>query len=191
MIKKEDIIDKILKVKALAERGFEGEKTNAERMLNELMQKYNISDDDIDAEKKELYLFDTENNMFLQLFVQIYHLNYGREREILDGNKIPKKLKKEWAGYGFGDANGNVAIKCTKAEFIELKILFDIYKEDLKIQYDTFLYAYFIKNNLLLQPSKDDEQKETSKEDIKKTLKAMQMSESIEKKEIHKMIENH
>ena len=188
---REDIIAKILKVKALAERGSEGEKANAERMLSELMQRYNISDEDINVDKQDVYLLDTENEMFLQLFVQIYHLNYGRDREILDGTKIPKKLKKEWAGYGFGDENGNIAIKCTKAEFIEIKMLFDIYKEDLKRQYDTFLYAYFIKNELLVQPTEEESHQKSTKDDIKKALKAMQMSEGIEKKEIFKMIENH
>lgn len=185
---REDIINKILKVKALAERGTEGEKKNAERMLNDLMQKYNISDSEIDIEKREVYLIDTENPMFLQLFVQIYHLNYGRDREILDGSKMKKSLKKEWASYGYGDENGNILIRCTKAEFIEVKMLFELYKEDLKKQFDTFLYAYFMKNDLLVKRTEED--KDDTDADIEKAIKAMQMSNYIDKKEIYKMIEN-
>lgn len=186
---REDIIQKILKVKALAERGTEGEKANAEKMLNLLMKKYGITDDDIDLDKVDVYLIDTENPLFLQLFVQVYHLNYGRKREILDANRMPKKLKREWASYGYGDKDGNVAIKCTKAEFIEIKMLFDIYKEDFKRQMDTFMYAYFMKNDLLV-PRTEEDTDESSPDDIKKALQAMQMSGGIEKKEIHKMIEN-
>lgn len=184
----EDIINKILKVKALAERGTEGEKKNAERMLNDLMQKYNVSDSEIDIEKREVYLFDTENPMFLQLFVQIYHLNYGRDREILDATKMKKSLKKQWASFGYGDETGNILLKCTKAEFIEVKMLFEIYKEDLKRQFDTFLYAYFMKNDLLVK--RDESDGDDTKEELEKAIKAMQMSTYIDKKEIHKMIEN-
>lgn len=187
---KDAIIEKILKVKALADRGTEGEKKNAERMLAELMKKYNISESDIDTQKTDIYLLDTEDKMFLQLFVQLYHLNYGRDREILDGTKIPKRLRKEWSEFGYGDANGNIAIRCTKAEFIEIKLLFDLYKEDLKKQYDTFLYAYFIKNDLLVPPTEEESKQKSSDDDIQKAIKAMQMSNGIDKKEIYKMIEN-
>jgi len=187
-MKREDIINKILKVKALADRGTEGEKKNAERMLNDLMQKYGISDEEIDVEKQDIYIIDTENPMFLQLFVQIYHMNYGRDREILDGSKMKKNLKKQWAAYGFGDPNGDILIRCTRAEFIEVKMLFELYKEDLKKQYDTFLYAYFMKNNLLV--ARNDNDAPDTNDDIEKAIKAMQMSAAIEKKEIYKMIEN-
>ena len=185
---REDIINKILKVKALADRGTDGEKKNAERMLNDLMTKYGISDEEIDVEKREAYLIDIENPFFLQLFVQVYHVNYGRDREILDASKLKKSVRKEWASYGYGDPNGDVIIKCTKAEFIEVKMLFELFKEDLKRQYDTFLYAYFMKNDLLV--SRTDDDAPDSKDDIKKALKAYEMSKGIEKKEIHKMIEN-
>ena len=62
----------------------------------------------------------------------------------------------------------------------------EIYRRDLKEQWQTFIYAYFYKNNLLA-PSDPD--KEYSDDYEERALKAVLMSQFIDKKEIHKMIE--
>lgn len=45
------------KLKALSEQGIGGEKTNAEKMLNSLLKKHNISIEDIEGEKVDYYYF--------------------------------------------------------------------------------------------------------------------------------------
>lgn len=184
---KQQIIDRIMKVKALADRGTDGERTAAQRLLEELMEKYHIDEADIDTGKKETYLIDAGDSVFTKLFHQMYRVRFGIDRPIWIVDKMPKKDKRFFAEMGFGDKNANLAIECTKAEFLEVKTLFEIYRNDLKEQLDTFMYAYYYKNDLLA--AADPNKESTEEEDIK-ALKAMFMAQGIDKKEIHKMIES-
>lgn len=183
---KQQIIDRIMKVKALADRGTDGERTAAQRLLEELMEKYHIDEADIDTDKKETYLIDAGDSVFTKLFHQMYRVRFGIDRPIWIVYKMPKKDKRLFAEMGFGDKNANLAIECTKAEFLEVKTLFEIYRNDLKEQLDTFMYAYYHKNDLLAPA---DPNKESTEEEDRKALKAMFMAQGIDKKEIHKMIE--
>lgn len=190
---KQQILDKVLKVKALAERGTEGERANAERMLKELMEKYGISDADIESEAVELFVIDVENIIYIQLLVQICNNVIGHDIKIYNLNRDDSTVVnaiEELSNRGYGDMSATHAIECTKANFIEIKMMFDLYREDLKKQIDTFMYAYFMKNSLLAKAPEDGKQKEPSKEDLEMLKKAMMMEMGIDKKEIHKMIEN-
>ncbi len=46
------------KLKAHADRGFDGEKINAEKMLNRLLEKHGITIEDIEQDKKSDYFFN-------------------------------------------------------------------------------------------------------------------------------------
>ena len=48
MTEREDLLKRLERVKALAERGVGGGKENAEALLKRLMDKYDISDEDIE-----------------------------------------------------------------------------------------------------------------------------------------------
>ena len=48
MTEREELLKRLERVKALAERGVGGEKENAEALLKRLMAKYGISEDDIE-----------------------------------------------------------------------------------------------------------------------------------------------
>lgn len=183
---KQQIIDRIMKVKALADRGTDGERAAAQRLLEELMEKYHIDEADINTEKTNIYLIDAGDPIFKDLFRQIYLVKFGRNRDIWCIDKMPKKDKRRYAELGFGDKDANLAIECTKAEFLEVKTLFEIYRKDLKEQLGTFMYAYFHKNDLLAPA---DPNHDCTEEDERMALKAMFMARGIEKKEIHKMIE--
>ena len=52
--KKKQLLNKL---KALAERGVGGEKETAQRKLQELMEKYEIDENDLSDDKKEKYQF--------------------------------------------------------------------------------------------------------------------------------------
>lgn len=186
---KSEIIDKILKVKALAERGASGERDNATKLLQSLMKKYGITESDLYSDEKDLYFINTCGNT--QLFVQVYMSMYkGEDRWVKDIRKMPKKDRNEYAGYGWGDKDADSAIKCTKSEFLEVKALFSVYKEDFDRQLEVFKYAYFRKNDLLGEPKPDEPEREHTEEEVRNIINAIRMSEGIEKKEVHKMIEN-
>lgn len=54
---KQEIIERIKKVKRLAESGVEGEKENAQSMVDELMNQYGITESDLEDEKEEVYTY--------------------------------------------------------------------------------------------------------------------------------------
>ena len=187
---KSQIIERLLKIKALSEQGSAGEKENARKLLEELMEKYGISADELNSDEVGYHLYFIGNGDFdFKLFTQIlYHMYEGKTvPKTADLRKTPKKYIKEWSQIGLGPANSNVGVKCTKAEFIELVTTFEIYKRDLEKQADNFLYAYFKTNDLLV--SRDKNSKPPTEEEIEQAMAASLMSMGIKRKEIHKLIE--
>ena len=55
MTEREELLKRLERVKALAERGVGGEKENAEALLKRLMEKYDISDEDIEDTSTRTY----------------------------------------------------------------------------------------------------------------------------------------
>ena len=184
---KQQIIDRIMKVKALADRGTDGEREAADRLLKELMEKYHITEADLGGDKKEMHIIHTGEKMFNHLFIQIYRRLFGRERPVYDISTMPKKDKKMLYDAGYGDKDADTAVECTASEFLEASTLFSIYKEDYERQFKIFRYAYYDRNDLLLECTDDDS--ELTEEEIKRYRMAALMSMGIEKKQIHKMIE--
>ena len=182
-----EIIKRILKIKNLAEKGCEKEKETAKKILDELIKKYNIKIEEIEEEKRELYVVNTGGGIKKRLFLQVYKARYGKHRDIWETSKVKKKDLKLLDDNGYGDKNPDIIIECTKTEFLEIKTVFELYKQDLKIQMETFFYAYCYKNNLLLRRENEDDGEE-SEEYIEMARKAMEMSTWIEKKEIRKML---
>lgn len=188
---RESIIERLLKIKALAEHGVGGERSAAERLLNSMMGQYGISLEDLDSDVAEYHLaYIGEQRGDWRLFSQIAHkLHEGRPGEvrIADLRNAPAGHKKTWAKAGLGPKNSNVGLHCTKAEFVEVMSTFEIYREDMHRQEDNFFYAYLDKNNLLLAPNGDHP--ELTEEDIKNLKAAALIAKGIERKEIYKQIE--
>ena len=61
------------KLRALAERGVGGERQNAQKKLDELIKKYNISDEELEDEVAELYHFKYRGKRESALLVQIMY----------------------------------------------------------------------------------------------------------------------
>lgn len=186
----DSIIERLLKVKALAEKGEGGERAAAERLLNSLMRQHNISLEDLDSDAKGYHLAYIGDELIdYKLFAQIAHkFHRGPDKlKIADLRKAPTGHKKVWANAGLGPKNSNVGLYCTKAEFVEVLSTFEVYREDLHRQEDTFYYAYLDKNNLLIDS--DGNQPELTMEEIKKLEAASLMSMGIERKTVYKQIE--
>lgn len=66
-----EIKDKIAKVLELANRGIAGEKDAANKALERLMKKYNLSDEDLAKIKLTKYFFKYKTNLDMLLFQQI------------------------------------------------------------------------------------------------------------------------
>ena len=121
--KKKQLLNKL---KALAERGVGGEKETAQRKLQELMEKYEIDENDLSDEKK--------------LIKQIAY----------------RTFKKEWSErmYTYSRGRGKrsiMLIECTKAEEIQLRIEYEFYK-DLWKEEAEFLFNVFIQKHRIFDP---------------------------------------
>ena len=71
MTEREELLRRLERVKALAERGVGGEKENAEALLNRLMAKYGISEEDIEDTAERDYFIRYHNFWERKLIVQI------------------------------------------------------------------------------------------------------------------------
>lgn len=182
---REQIIEKLLKIRALAEEGHQGERGAAETLLNSLMKKYGITPEDLESDPEEYRsAFSGDGEFDFKLLCQIAKKLYPKIR-VADLRKAPAKFKKQWYDAGIGPKNANVAFQCTMAQFLEIMSIFELYKRDLADHLDTFFYAYLDKNDLLL-PSTGEK---SSPEDVERVLAALKMEAGIEKKDIYKQIE--
>lgn len=145
---------KILKLRELALRGEHEEAKNAQRRLDNMLSKYNLSLDEILAEKEnKKERFFVISSFFDKLFFQcvfqaldIKHLSY-------------KETKK-----------GHYYIEMTELEYAELISLFEWHKQNYKKEYDkmikSFSSAYIQKHEIWNKTiSRDDEQLDYSKID--------------------------
>lgn len=66
-----EIKDKISKVLELANHGIDGEKDAAQKALNRLMEKYNLSDEDLAKIKLKKYSFKYKTKLDMALFQQL------------------------------------------------------------------------------------------------------------------------
>lgn len=175
----EKYIELARKLKALADKGVGGEKTNAEKMLIDLMAKHKLTIADIDGEEIKEFFFNIKDE-FNDLFYQIAK-SVNRDMKIY---RFPKKEVRQFR------LKGNHEIKCTVAEYIEIEQSFDIYsrlyQEELKVFYSAFIHA----NNIYPEP-KDGEIKsldDFSIEELKELRRKLLMSENIKKANIRKQL---
>lgn len=149
----------IRKIKALAERGEGGEKENAQKLLAELMVKYNIKEEDIADEVIKDFDFKIPKVFKAkELVSQVIYSVVGKEAEDNKGLYI------------CGAKRNKFIIKCTAAEFLEIEAKFKFYLHYLKIESDRFYNAFVQANNIFPPPDKKIEEKQKfflSDEDLK------------------------
>lgn len=182
---RKEIIEKLSKIKKLAKEGVAGEMDAARERLFALMDKYGITEDELDEnEEPDFFMIDAQNHE--QLFVQIYHTFFGTDRPIYDISKMKAGDRKFLSSHGHGDKNATIGFRCTKSELVQIIYMFNSYLSDYKKQYAAFEYAYYHVNGLLPQKTGDVKGKETNA-DLRQVL---ELSNGIERHTVNKAIEN-
>ena len=74
---------------------------------------------------------------------------------------------------------------CTLAQFMEVKLAYEIFQESFNKQYETFMYAFLAKNQLL---GKFDENHEITPEEMDMAYRAAMMMGGIEKAQVQKRL---
>ena len=154
------------KIRALAERGGGGEADNAEEILRRLMEKYGVSEDELDEEERRRHDFE-------------YH---GKEQEKL----LRQVVYKVTGGYAYNlvyRASGRkvktrLGADCTAAEKVEIEFLFDFYTRLWERERDAFLSA-FIQKHRIFTIRDDIEPQEVSREELLK-MQALMLGMSDE-----------
>ena len=99
-------LELVKKVKLLADKGVGGEKENAERILEDLMEKYGVSKEQLDMEERLDRRFDNIQYKYHKLFSQIGYAVLG----------------KNWKGINIvvKQTTTRYVVGCTKAEQLEI-----------------------------------------------------------------------
>lgn len=164
--------DVLLKLKALSERGIGGEKENATILLEKMMKKYNISEEELQEEETRPVIIELRNKTELRLCAQILWAYFNNTNLY----KINKKRIKYYT-------------ELTSSQEIEFRYLLSVYFENFYEEEESFLIAYVHQNNIF--PKNNNQIKERSEltdEDIKKYKKASFMKLGIEKANIRKAL---
>ena len=144
----ESIKTKILKLRELALRGEHEEAKNAQRRLDNLLSKYDLSLDKILAEKENkksrFFIISTFfSNLFFQCVFQVLNLSTLSYKE---------------------SKKGHYSIEMTDLEYAELQSLFEWHKLNYKREYDkmvkSFSTAYIQKHAIWRRTEPTDEELE-------------------------------
>lgn len=139
----EKILEKLRKLYELAKQGVGGERVNAENALYALLEKYGLTIDAVDDNRKELHEFDCKkkhHTLLCNCFVNYFGGNERFQQDLHIWN------------YTYNKAKILVKINCTPWEFTEFRELFDWHcknydREWRKIR-KSFCGAYIQKHNI-------------------------------------------
>ena len=142
------------KLRSLAEQGFGGEKLNAQKKFDELLKKYNISDNELDEETVELYHFKVRGERERLLVAQIMYKVCNRKDNIFTFR----------SGLSGRQLYSELGCKCTASQRIEIELLFDFYKR-LYYREEKFFFSTFIQKHKLFGELKDGEDPQSVTDD--------------------------
>ena len=138
-------IDLLKKLKTLAEQGIGGEKETAQKKLEQLMQKYNVEEQELSDDVVERYEFRYHGEFEKRLLLQVGYKVLG------------KKIKEKMYEYRRGTGKKTTRIiECTKAEALRIRIEHEFYCNLWKEEQD-FLFECFIQKHRIF--TSNDEEK--------------------------------
>ena len=169
MNRKEELLERIKAVKALADRGERGEKENAQALLEKLMQKYGVTEADLELEYMETVFFPYHDELERRILIQVIFSVTGKPPFGCVGGGTGRKRKKCGAD-------------CTAAQRLEIEFNHKFFYEAAKKEFEVFLYAFFKKNGIFppetVVPPRDIEDLE--EEELQTLHRAAMMAETME-----------
>ncbi len=168
------IKEKLLKIKAMADRGEFYEAEVAKRQLNILLNKYNMKIEDLFDDTEIERGFRYKNLNEFQIFIQLISLLYGERSNGSTFNKRKKILYMKLSNY----------------EYAELESIYSFhiknFAKEKRSLMKNLMNAYCIKHDLLVDSS--DENKKHSDEEIRQYLQALKMSQNMSDVTYHKQL---
>lgn len=165
------------KIKALADRGVDGERESAQTLLARLMEQYGISETDLEEERRETAWFRYSQETERRLLNQIIYMVTGRSGFGCVGSYSGRRRKE-------------TGVNCTAAERLEIEANYKFFKVAMEAELEIFYTAFSSKNHLF--PSEDKVKpksiKDLTPEEREKVLKAGLMMEGMERHTLRKAI---
>ncbi len=157
------------KLKALADRGIGGEKTNAKAMLNKLLSKYRLTKQDLESEEIKEYSFKVKEDQ-IKFFYQVGSTILGEHYMVF--------IEKPY--------DGRVKLKCTNAQAIEIAGKWNFYKKLYHQELEVFYISFIQANNLFAENVKPVSILTLSPEEQEKIRRAAAMAPNIDAKKFYK-----
>ncbi len=164
----------ILKLKALSDRGINGEKENATKLLEKLMKKYGITEKEIQTDEKKNVIVVLKNDIEKRICYQILYAYF-------DDIPLYKCSYRSRTQY---------YVIMTATQEIEFKYILSAYITDFYKEQDIFVSAFIQKNKIFPKDGPIRHLEDLSPEEREKSLRASVMQEGIEKTEIRKALES-
>ena len=171
----EELLQKIKHVQALAERGDRGERDNARALLARLMEKYNLTEADLENERVETAWFVYHDELERRILAQIIYTVTGKQACGCVGAYTNRKRKK-------------LGVECTAAEKVEIEANHAFFYEAAKKEMEVFLYAFYSKNGLFPSSVNAKEWEELTPKETEEALKASLMAEGMERHTLTKAL---
>lgn len=175
-----DKMEILKKLQALANdtRGNEEERKTAMKMLEKLMKKNGITEEDlgkVEMKERWFWYWNTWEN---QLLHQLAYMLWGNDRcWKVKCNARQKGMK------------GNLMMEMTDAEYIEFSYLYEVYKTNLWKEMDLF-YSAFVQKNRLFPPDslvhRDENDKRPDTMSKGDRIRMSMMMEGIEHVQVRK-----
>lgn len=180
----QNILERLNKLKELAERGIEGEAENAKRFLNRELRKYNMSLDDLIASKEEKHkrIIKYSSAFERSLLVQCVVFLFGSNSEIFSNT------------YRYRNGKMEMHFEISDLDFVLLDDFFNFYrnclKEELKKSQEKLYQAYLSSNNLYDSAPEEERKGKTKpcKFSFADLLEIQIMSSNMEKKVYNKRL---
>lgn len=176
MTDREQLLQKVKKIQALAERGDRGEKESAAALLERLMKQHGIAESELSEDRREMAWFRYKTPLELRLLSQIIYAVTGRVAFGCVGAYTNRPRKK-------------TGIECTAAERLEIEYSFEFYKAAFEKELDRF-YSAFLNKNHIFPENVIDEVQDTGEIDLEEAQRLSMMMAGMEEHPRRKMLES-
>lgn len=155
----------------LALNGVDGEKDAAKKILDKLLQRYNLSIEDIGEEQPEIFAFTYHGKWQKNLLIQVAY-------KVLDCQPSFYNVR---AGNSKRISPSQVGIKCTKYQRTEIMFLHDFYCQLWESEIDKLMLAFIYKHELWGTGEVDASNKSKSPS-IEEMMKIQSMIDGLDSK---------
>ena len=166
MTDREQLLQKVKKIQALAEQGDRGEKESAAALLERLMKQYGITESELSEDRRERAWFRFKTPLERKLLNQVIYTVTGRIAYSCVGRYTnrPRKM---------------LGIDCTAAERLEIEISFEFYNAALEKELARF-YSAFLNKNHIFPEKAIDEIPDTGEIDLEEAQRLSMMMAGME-----------